>query len=145
MRTVREIRDALARPVGDAEGSAGEKLYARAVADGCRMTLRWVLGEEPTDAAMNARSDDQVFEATASFEDLEHGEPDSQVVRERELERAREMRERYHKGQLGSFFTHLFDAISHADPINRRRLLLAFPAHVEAFDEWQSSPEVIDA
>lgn len=35
--------------------------------------------------------------------------------------------------QTGSFYTALFDLISHADPMNIHRLALGFPDEVEAY------------
>lgn len=48
--------------------------------------------------------------------------------------------ERYLRQETGSFVTHVFAAIQVADPVNRRRLKIAFPAEVEAFERWQADP-----
>lgn len=50
---------------------------------------------------------------------------------------------KYQRGQLGGFFTHLYDAIAHADPGNLNRLRSAFPDDVAAWENWQANPDTV--
>jgi len=46
--------------------------------------------------------------------------------------------------KANNFGRMLFDLIAKADPYNKARLRLAFPAHVEAWDAWIERKELPD-